>query len=121
MAITGTFGEPRAKHGGKVLTLHGWNALVGADDLAPNQELNVMVCTLPFIQELGQVNNGDNFRFERTYWYWGWWDEACGNTTDTVVSAGDHNTTARGIHVNLTGAIEARSTRSCPVCQHGVL
>jgi hypothetical protein len=105
VAVSGTFGDSRAKHGDKVLKLRNQNAIVDADDIAPNQELNVVVRTLAVVQEPGQVaNHGGNFQFR--YIHGGRRSKAQGNATDTAVQAVGQNKSACGVHTNPFGEMD---------------
>ena len=98
-AVPGAFVETRAKHDGKVLTLCGQNALVGADDLSSNQELNVVVRALTLVQTLVQISDhGGNFRLGRAYG--GQRGKAHSKATEVVVPAVNHNKVARCFHGN---------------------
>ena len=106
MAVPGTFDKPRAKRGGKLLTLHSHNVLMGADDIVPDQGLNGVVRALVLVQELDQINHGGNFRLGRTHR--GRWGKTHGNAIDAMVSSVGHNAAVCSVHVNPAGVVEAR-------------
>jgi hypothetical protein len=82
---------------------------VGADDLAPGQDFNGMICALALVKELGKVgDHGCNFRLGRTHRIRP--DKACHNETGVVVTSIDHNNATRGVHVNPAGFMEVRSS-----------